>query len=536
MQIQVTKSVGPTKLSMGCGYLVMFILLAGGIGLLALAGKQHERFGPRWTKEAVIPGVIGAALVLGAGVYLRVARRLVRENREEEARRAQFPDQPWKWKQEWQAPFIGSEGGSTAAGLWVFAILWNALSFPAAWVVFHDAHHEKAANLVLIFPLVGLGVLWGAIYQTVRWRKFGRTRFVPSTMSGAIGGYLGGVIEVPARVLPEADARLALKCVRRETRGSGKNRHTTDVVLWEHEEQIARDKWITGTGGTRIPVLFYIPPTCGPTDDSDRNNEVLWRLSAHAAVPGVDFAASFKVPVFVTGVTAPPPEPGAPLLEEYTAPAFDAAGLAACGVRREGDTFYFSASHLPGTKLTTAVLSLGFLGLLAWYWGRDIPGVVWAITIFFWLIINLFTVSVWCEKFELRLEAKDVVVTKPRPWGTKVTRMPRAEVALVRAEKSMSSGENQYYKLSLVGTQGVDPGETPAAGEPFAVRKLRYQLEQQKKQGELTAGKLKEIGSEIYAQLKQAEKFCVPFASHIPGQTKAEAIGALVMREIRGKV
>ena len=113
--------------------------------------------------------------------------------------------------------------------------------------------------------------------------------------------------------------------------------------------------------------------------------------------------------------------------------------------------------------------------------------------------------------------------------------MPRADVALVRAGKSMSSGENQYYKLSLVGTAGVDPGETPAAGEPFAVRKLRYQLEQQKKQGELTPAKLKEIGSEIYAQLKQAEKFSVPFASHIPGQTKAEAIGAMVLKAIRGE-
>lgn len=533
MQIQVTKSVSHTKLSMGCGYVVMFILLAGGLGMLALAANQYQQHSRQWTKEAVIPGVIGLALVLGSGGYLKVARRLVRENQAEEARRAQFPDQPWKWKQEWQAPFIGSEGGSTAAGLWIFAILWNAISFPAVWIIMHDAHREKAANLIWLFPLVGLLVLWGAIYQTVRWRKFGRTRFVPSTMPGAIGGYLGGVIEVPARVMPEADARLALKCVRRETRGSGKNRHTTDVVLWEHEEQIARDKWITGTGGTRIPVLFYIPASCGPTDDSDSNNEVLWRLSAAAAVPGVDFATQFKVPVYATGVTAPPPEPGAPLLEEYSAPALDAAGLGSCGVRREGDTFHFSASHLPGTKLTTAVLSLGFLGLLVWYWGRDIPGIVWGITIFFWLIIALFTVSVWFEKFELRIEAKDVVVTKPRPWGTKVTRMPRADVALVRTEKSMSSGENQYFKLSLVGTEGVDPGETPAAGEPFAVRKLRYQLEQQKKQGELTPEKLKEIGSEIYAQLKKAEKFSVPFASHIPGQTKAELIGAMVLGEIR---
>lgn len=517
---------------MGGAYVLMAILGAVALGLMFLAESFHRRDG-RVSPAVVVLYGLGLGLAALTLVYQRYARRVVGEADAEEARRAQFPDQPWKWKKEWQVPSLEAEGGSAAVGLWIFAIFWNAFSFPMAWIITHETHREKAANLVYIFPLVGLLMLWGAIYQTVRWRKFGRTRFVPSTMPGAIGGYLGGVIEVPARVLPEADARLVLKCVRRETRGTGKQRNTTEKILWEREERIARDKWISGAGGTRIPVLFYIPPTCTATDDSDRNNEVVWRLAADAAVPGVDFATQFKVPVYATGETAPPPAPGAPLLEEYSALVLDAAALRACGVRREGDTFHFSASHLPGTKATTAVLQLGILGLLAWYWGRDIPGVVCGITIFFGLILSLFTVSVWCSAYELRVEARDVVVTKPRPWGTKVTRMPRAEVALVRTEKSMASGENQYFKLSLVGSEGVDPGETASAGEPFAVRKLRHQLEQQKQQGAITPEKLKAIGSEIYAQLKKAEKFVVPFASHIPGQTKAEAMAAMVMGEIK---
>jgi hypothetical protein len=249
----------------------------------------------------------------------------------------------------------------------------------------------------------------------------------------------------------------------------------------------------------------------------------------------VDFATQFTVPVFATGETAAPPEAGAPLLEEYSVQSLDGAALQACGVRREGDTFYFSASHMPGTKITTAVLQLGLVGLLVWFWGRGIPGPVWGITIFFGLIMSLFTVGVWCAKYELSIEAKDVVVTKPRPWGTKITRMPRAEVAQVRSEKSMASGENQYFRLSLVGAEGVDPDVPASAGEPFAARKLRYQLEQMKKKGQLTPENMKEAGREIYAQMKAQAKFVVPFASHIPGQGKAEAIGALVLATIRGK-
>lgn len=525
-------TVQPSK---GCGYAVFVLLLAGGLGLLGLAISQWRAAGGVVTRQALIPGVIGAGLFAGSLGYLRLARRILGESEAEQARRAQFPDQPWKWRKEWQGPAIESSAASGAVGMWIFAVIWNAVSFPGVWFFFQEKHPEKPMYLVFLFPLVGLGLLWAALYQTIRWRKYGRTRFVPSALPGAIGGYLGGVIEVPARVLPEADARLALRCVRRETRGSGKNRRTTDNILWEREESLARDKWLTGAGGTRIPVLFYLPPECVATDDSDRNNEIVWRLSASAATAGVDFATQFDVPVFATGQTAAPPEPGSPLLDEYSAQVLDAAVLQSCGVRREGDTFHFSASHLPGTKFTTAVLFLGFLGLLGWFWTQNIPGVVWGITLFFGLIIALFAAGVWFDRYELRIEAHDVVVTKPRPWGTKVTRVPRAEVAQVRHEKSMSSGESQYFRLSLVGAEGVDP-DVPASGsEPFAARKLRYQIERLKKQGALTPEKVKELGGELIAQLKVQAKFVTPFAAHIPGPGKAEAIGAMVLAAIKRK-
>jgi hypothetical protein len=534
MAFAASRSV-PVRPKMGCGYVLFVILLATGLGLLGLATSQWRAGTGRAEAQAIVPGVFGVLLVAGSLAYLRFARRIMGESEAEKARREQFRDQPWKWKKEWQGPAIESSAAGGAVGMWIFAVFWNAIAIPAAVLVTFDRPEEKAAYFVYLFPLVGLGLLWGAVYQTVRWRKYGRTRFVPSSLPGVIGGYLGGVIEVPARVTPEGDAQLALKCVRRETRGSGKNRRTTDNVLWEREESIARDKWLTGPAGTRIPVLFYIPPECAGTDDSDSRNEIVWRLSAAAATPGVDFSTQFNVPVFATGEAATPPEPGAPLLDEYSAPALDPAALRQCGMRREGDTFYFSASHLPGTKVTTAVLSLGILGLLGWYAGRDIHAGIWAITLFFGMIIALFALDVWCDKSELRIETEDVVVTKRRPWGTKITRMPRSDVAMVRHEKSMSSGESQYFRLSLVGAEGVDPDVPAVAGEPFAARKLRHQLEQLKKQGQLTSGKMTEIGREVYAQMKRTAKFSVVFAKHIPGQTRAEAIGALVMEAIRGK-
>jgi len=475
------KSVQP---SMGCGYVVFVILLGGGLWLLGVAQHMHRVLGDWLNAAVVVPGLFGALLVMGAFSSLRLVRRLVAEAKAAAARRAQFPDQPWKWKKEWQGPAIEAKGGAGLVGLWLFTLFWGVVTAPAVWAFFTETHREPVMFVIFLFPLAGLGLFSAAVYQTIRWRKYGRARFVPSSLPGAIGGYLGGVIEVSARIIPEADAKLALRCVRRETRGSGKSRRTTENVLWEREERIPRAKWLSTAGGTRIPVLFYIPAGQGDTDDSDPNNAIVWRLAASAPTPGVDFAVQFDVPVFATGETAAPPVPGASLLEEYQPQSLDDAALAACGVRREAGLFRFSASHLPGARFTTLVIMTGFLALLAWYVQEGVHPMVWAITLCFGLVVALFAFDVWCDGYELRVEAADVVVTKRRPWGTTVTRVPRREITAVRSERAMSSGERQYYRLKLVRS---------------------------------------DAGREVV------------FAKHIPGQGKAEAIGELVLKTVQGK-
>ncbi len=523
------------KLSMGCGYVLFFFLLAGGLFFLAGAALQaRDGYGVN-TAQVLAPGGLGLALVLGAFGYLRLARRLVAESKAEEARRAAFPDEPWKWKKQWSGGAIDADGHSGARVFWVFVIVWNAASWAGIAALLRQGFREPAQYLIWIFPLAGVGMLWAAVYQQVQQRKYGRARFVPSSLPGVIGGYLGGLIEVPGRVIPEGHARLSLKCVRRETRGSGKNRRTTDNVLWEREELIPREKWVSGLGGTRIPVLFYIPPECGPTDDSDRNNEVVWRLRTEAETEGVDFATQFVVPVFATGQTAAPPAPGAPLLEEYEVLTLDAAALRACGVTQEGNAFEFTARHMPGTRFTFGILFGAMIGLLVWYAGNEVHGAAWGITIVFALIFGAFGASVWFSRYRLRVEATEVVVTKPRPWGTSVTRVPRGEVVAVKPAKAMSSGENQYFSLSLVGAPGSNSGQAVSGNEPFRVRKLRRQLEQSKQSGGLSPTEEQRLTAEIADELSRQPRFEVTFARHIPGQGRAEAISSLVLGAIRGK-
>jgi hypothetical protein len=56
--------------------------------------------------------------------------------------------------------------------------------------------------------------------------------------------------------------------------------------------------------GTRVPFQFATPPDSHPTDDQDFYNRFLWRLTASAELPGVDYASQFDLPVFQTGERA----------------------------------------------------------------------------------------------------------------------------------------------------------------------------------------------------------------------------------------
>jgi hypothetical protein len=60
--------------------------------------------------------------------------------------------------------------GMGLAGAWIFAFFWNVISFPAAIFLVTDAIHkgEWMWLLLLILPLIGLLLLWGAI--TATWR------------------------------------------------------------------------------------------------------------------------------------------------------------------------------------------------------------------------------------------------------------------------------------------------------------------------------------------------------------------------------
>ena len=82
---------------------------------------------------------------------------------------------------------------------------------------------------------------------------------------------------------------LELECINRTTRGAWHNLTTWDRTLWRSDQTSMSD-----SAGS-IPIAFMIAPDCRPTDDSNPNSRIVWRLGARAGA----YRAEFEVPVFL---------------------------------------------------------------------------------------------------------------------------------------------------------------------------------------------------------------------------------------------
>ena len=145
----------------------------------------------------------------------------------------------------------------------------------------------------------------GRFFSILRWRKFGQSVFQMASVPGVIGGQLAGVIRTSAKVRPEDGFHLMLRCVRRITTGSGKQRSTSETVLWEDEQIVTHELLDDMAEQSAIPVVFRHPLRLPAHRRAEPDDQTVWRLKAAAEVPGIDYSATFEVPVFKTPESDP---------------------------------------------------------------------------------------------------------------------------------------------------------------------------------------------------------------------------------------
>ncbi len=136
------------------------------------------------------------------------------------------------------------------------------------------------------------------------------------------------MVRAPSSIQAAQGFDVTLTCVRRVTHGGGKQRSTSESVLWQDVQRVQGQPFrAPARMETHIPVAFRISGDAPSTDDSNSANRVVWRLQVSADVPGVNYESCFDVPVFRTPASEQPLSPEETRLTE----AADVGRISAAG-------------------------------------------------------------------------------------------------------------------------------------------------------------------------------------------------------------
>ncbi|VAW72909.1 hypothetical protein MNBD_GAMMA15-409 [hydrothermal vent metagenome] len=183
---------------------------------------------------------------------------------------------------------------------WGISLFWNAISFPAAIAALPEImeKQEYKALAVLVFPLIGLGLLYWAIKKTLQWRRFGFTPLTMDPYPGSIAGQVGGHIRINCTYQPQQIFKITLACVYSYISGSGKNRSRKEDAKWL-DEGYARVN--PGASSIDLSFCFDVPDNLPASDDKTQESYHLWRLTLECEMEGVDLNRNFEIPVYQTG-------------------------------------------------------------------------------------------------------------------------------------------------------------------------------------------------------------------------------------------
>jgi len=263
----------------GCASLFALPFCAAGIATI-FSAQQGEQFAIRIAAGSAFL-LTGLAIIFGAVALSRATAASFQL-------RKRYPDQPWMWRQDWASNAISDQGSVLLAVLWFFAVIWNLITFPLVFAMpWKEVHQQPVVIVIFLFPAIGVLLVAGVLVKTVQRLKYGGSICHIDSLPIVPGRAFHGEISTRLRELPERGFELKVTCSRRT--GSGKN--STSTIIWQEVQTV-----LTATPsyeGARVSFTVGIP-----ADAELSGGAISWRLEVSAAVPGIDYSASFDLPVF----------------------------------------------------------------------------------------------------------------------------------------------------------------------------------------------------------------------------------------------
>jgi len=436
------------------GPLFVFLLPFLGFGLFATgSGIQKWLQGDRDGIALLLFGVVFSSIPLGVAA---LARRGIKAKQEAAARSARHPDQPWLWNEEWATGRIHSSKSLGVIFSWIFALVWNAISFPLAISVVPREVMERgnhAALAALFFPAIGLVLFAGAIYATLQRRKFGDSYFEMSSLPGVLGGELVGTLHLGSAAMAVQGFETRLACIRRYVTGSGKNRSTHEDLRWEQEQSLPGSAGARGPSGCMLPIRFSIPYDCSASDPLPSDDYILWRLEMTASLPGIDLAESFEVPVFPTSESQPERTASAVVKERLgnldRPPGPLSRGILVQPHAAGGKEIYFPAARHKGAALILTLLT-GIFGCATYFLQQHgAPLLMPVVFGFFSSLMFYGVVTLWLSSTRVVAGPGGVTVRHGILGMGRTRTLAADQIAGIELKVGMQVGGRAYWDLWL---------------------------------------------------------------------------------------
>ncbi len=247
-----------------------------------------------------------------------------------------------KSRPDWASGVASTAGRKELRVVWFAAAIMNALGLPVGWIALFGGRDLPVYIQVVLpaFTLLGLHILFMAVRDSFRWRRFGRLEMTLDPLPGSIGGHVGGSLELPIHQATASDFRVMLLCLRdrlvKTNDGSGRS----ESVEWGKETLPEVER---SAGGVRLRYTFEVPvglpPSEEPSDDYHK-----WVVRVQADFAGADLDQVFEVPALLMD---PPIEASEPVLSEATAADISSLSPEVVRVRRSrgGVTLSFPAGR-----------------------------------------------------------------------------------------------------------------------------------------------------------------------------------------------
>lgn len=295
------------------------VFMQGTFGLCALFIAHHLRTESTGAFESgpfsIGVAVIGVAFLLPVLPEAIALARLFVFRLLRLGQRSRSPESPWTWDQPWdergaRSLLLGRSGEISG----VLAFIMAGLA-PLHLMAFSGSEKAPLPFLVIL-ALLDVPVLfgWGLVaYRVLRALKFGSSRLAFSGFPFFLGETLDVSLLDIDRFKKARDLDVTLRCREQylEQRGSGKSTLGFRTV-WKETQRFGPEDLRFGIGEearlaalsrkadelSRLPIRFSLPASDLSSRLTQAGDYRFWDLVVTARLEGLDYRASFGLPVY----------------------------------------------------------------------------------------------------------------------------------------------------------------------------------------------------------------------------------------------